>query len=179
MDIATLNATSKEIHTVDNHKWWHDKDGKRLDRNKGELLMLVVSELAEAMEGVRKSLPDDKLPHRPMVEVEMADVVIRCLDYAGGFELPILQVGSCLLTENKAESLLRIVDVVCGCYAAAGDNNRVPEIQLLSGVIMSAYSFCEKFGYDLDGAIAEKRAFNAVRPDHKLENRMKPGGKAF
>ena len=33
-------------------------------------LMLVVSELAEAMEGHRKSLMDDKLPHRTMLEVE-------------------------------------------------------------------------------------------------------------
>ena len=46
--------------------------------------MLVVSELAEAMEGHRKSLMDDKLPHRPMIEVELADALIRILDISGG-----------------------------------------------------------------------------------------------
>lgn len=47
--------------------------------------MLMVSELSECMEGERKSLPDDKLPHRSMAEVELADCLIRIFDYAGGF----------------------------------------------------------------------------------------------
>ena len=53
------------------------------ERNTGELLMLCVSELAEAMEGHRKNLPDDKLPHRSMFEVELADCLIRIFDLAG------------------------------------------------------------------------------------------------
>lgn len=32
---------------------------------------------------------------------------------------------------------------------------------------------------DLGQIILDKLAFNAVRPDHKLENRVVPGGKAF
>lgn len=47
-------------------------------------LMLCVTELAEAMEGHRKGLPDDKLPHLQMLEVELADGVIRVFDLAGG-----------------------------------------------------------------------------------------------
>lgn len=66
--------------------WWNDiKTGERLNRNKGELLMLMVSEISEAMEGERKNLMDDKLPHRKMAEVELADTMIRILDYAGAF----------------------------------------------------------------------------------------------
>lgn len=53
-------------------------------RNVGELLCLIHSEISEAMEGARKGLKDDKLPHRPMVEVELADAVIRIFDMAGG-----------------------------------------------------------------------------------------------
>jgi hypothetical protein len=34
-------------------------------------------------------------------------------------------------------------------------------------------------GFDLDGVVAEKRAYNAEREDHKPENRRKEGGKAF
>lgn len=64
--------------------WWHDiETGAQLDRNVGELLMLIVSEVAEAMEGHRKNLMDDKLPHRKMLEVELADAVIRIFDLAG------------------------------------------------------------------------------------------------
>jgi NTP pyrophosphatase (non-canonical NTP hydrolase) len=80
-----LNDLSTQCHDA-NQTWWHDiKTGERLNRNKGELLMLVVSELAEAMEGERKNLMDDKLPHRRMAEVELADALIRIFDYAGAF----------------------------------------------------------------------------------------------
>lgn len=79
-----LNSLAEHIHEL-NHKWWHDEDGNRLERNKGELLCLIHSEVSEAMEGERKGLMDDKLPHRPMAEVELADVFIRVADYAAGF----------------------------------------------------------------------------------------------
>ena len=82
-------------------------------------LCLSHSELSEAMEGHRKGLMDDKLPHRSMIEVELADAIIRIADLAGAM------------------------------------------------------------GLDLGGAVEEKMAFNAVRPDHKLENRVKDGGKSY
>jgi hypothetical protein len=65
--------------------WWNDLvTGEKLDRNPGELIALCHSELSECLEGVRKNLMDDKLPHRKMEEVEMADCVIRIADYCGG-----------------------------------------------------------------------------------------------
>lgn len=83
--IMNLNELAKEVHAA-NAKWWQDLDtGKPINRNKGELLMLIVSEVAEAMEGERKDLMDDKLPHRKMAEVELADALIRILDYSAGF----------------------------------------------------------------------------------------------
>lgn len=58
-------------------------------RNIGEMLCLIHSEISEAMEGARKGLMDDKLPHRPMLEVELADAVIRIFDMAGGLNLDL------------------------------------------------------------------------------------------
>lgn len=58
-------------------------------RNIGELLCLIHSEISEAMEGARKGLYDDKLPNRPMLEVELADAVIRIFDMAGGLNLDL------------------------------------------------------------------------------------------
>jgi NTP pyrophosphatase (non-canonical NTP hydrolase) len=100
--------------------WYSDlATGEQIKRNTGEQLMLIVSEIAEAMEGSRKGLRDDKLPHRDMIEVELADACIRIFDLAGSR------------------------------------------------------------GMDLGGAIAEKRAYNENRPDHKIQNRLKPGGKSY
>lgn len=85
---SLINKLAKDIHTL-NHRWWHDKHGKRIERNKGELLCLIHSEISEAMEGERKNLMDDKLKHRKMAEVELADAIIRILDYAEGFNYDI------------------------------------------------------------------------------------------
>lgn len=100
--------------------WYHDLDtGKPKDRNHGEMMILMVSEIVEAMEAYRKNLMDDKLPHRKGVEVEMADAVIRIFDY------------------------------------------------------------CNNYGHDLGGAIAEKLEYNSKREDHKIENRKSANGKKF
>jgi NTP pyrophosphatase (non-canonical NTP hydrolase) len=70
--------------------WWTDLEtGERKERNQAEMICLMHSELSEAMEGVRKNLMDDKLPHRKMVEVELADTIIRICDFAGGFDLDL------------------------------------------------------------------------------------------
>lgn len=82
-----------------NGGWWRDlKTGldlrgydehNRAKRNVGELLCLIHSEISEAMEGHRKGLMDDKLPDRPMLEVELADAVIRIADLCGGLNLDL------------------------------------------------------------------------------------------
>lgn len=70
-----MNELATEIH-ADNVAagWWPD------GANIAEKLCLCHSELSEAMEGYRKDLMDDHLPHRQMMEVELADAVIRILD---------------------------------------------------------------------------------------------------
>lgn len=94
IDINTACPNSRGL-TVSEHQSESPKCGDcdglgyaRKDRNVGELLMLAVSELAEAMEGHRKGKMDDKLPHRPMFEVEVADCLIRIFDLAAGLRNP-------------------------------------------------------------------------------------------
>lgn len=84
---AHLNALSDLCYGLSaKGGWWTNLEtDEPLERNKGEMLMLIVTEISEAMEGVRKGLPDDKLPHRAMEEVELVDAMIRIFDYAGGF----------------------------------------------------------------------------------------------
>lgn len=78
-----------------NEKWWFSPiTGEPIQRNFGELLMLAVSELAEAMEGHRKDLMDDHLPNRKMVEVELADCLVRIFDMAGAPQLGLDVAGA-------------------------------------------------------------------------------------
>lgn len=88
---VSINDAVRHIHALNvKAGWWHNiQTGELLQRNVGELLMLMVSELSEGMEGHRKNLMDDKLPHRKMLEVELADCVIRIFDAAGGLGLDL------------------------------------------------------------------------------------------
>lgn len=116
-----INTWCERIYAFNIDQGWYSDPttGNRIERNVGEMLMLAVSELAEGMEGYRKNLMDNHLPHRKMIEVELADVLIRVFDTAG------------------------------------------------------------YLGLDLGGAFTEKFRYNAMREDHKIENRAKHDGKKF
>lgn len=98
--------------------WWKDgdTDNPLMFSNK---LCLIHSEISESMEGDRKGLKDDHLPHRDMREVELADALIRIFDLAAAYKM------------------------------------------------------------DIGGAMAEKLIYNQNRADHKIENRVKDGGKSY
>jgi NTP pyrophosphatase (non-canonical NTP hydrolase) len=90
-DAKHINGLVKEIHQDNvNRGWWHDPHTlEPKDRNVGEMIALIHSELSEALEAHRKDLMDDKLPHRKGIEVELADAVIRIFDLAGGLDLDL------------------------------------------------------------------------------------------
>jgi hypothetical protein len=84
----TIRHACAAIH-ASNQKWWVDHTGTILHRNFGELIALCHSELSGALEGHRKNLMDDHLPHRKMAEVELADAVIRIFDLAEGLGMDL------------------------------------------------------------------------------------------
>ena len=86
---SAINLFAASCYAASRRAGWYTDltTGKELDRNVPEMLCLIHSEVSEAKEGFRKSKPgkplmDDKLPHRKMVEVELADAMIRIGDLA-------------------------------------------------------------------------------------------------
>lgn len=87
-------AFAEETYAIGKAAGFYDHAHTDLGFNHEQMLLLMVSELIEGFEGTRAApwpgIPDDKLPHRPMLEVELADLVIRAMNYAKhcGLDLP-------------------------------------------------------------------------------------------
>lgn len=77
------HMTQVTYHASATAGWWNDDNPSTHRYVVGTMLALIHSEISEAMEGFRKDLIDDKLPHRSMIEVELADALIRIGDLAG------------------------------------------------------------------------------------------------
>lgn len=182
-----FNAFAADVHRR-NHKWWFNEADERLERDYGELLMLAVSELAEAMEGVRKSKPgaplmDDKLSHRPMEEVEIADTVIRLTDSSVGLNIgldrSIIDNREDLKRATPAANLLEITKRICAVDDMLLRGDHYAARIYISVAISLCYDYAAHYGLDLDGAIDEKLAYNDNRVDHTYAARKAAGGKAF
>ena len=83
-DVLALRKVQDKLHGQARSMGWHDKP-----REIGTMIALCHSELSEALEGARKDLFDDHLPDRKMLEVELADCIIRILDLAGSLDLDV------------------------------------------------------------------------------------------
>jgi hypothetical protein len=87
----------KEVHNTAKAKGWWDKE-----RNDGELIALMHSELSETLEALRNPLViDSHIPEFYAVEAELADVIIRIMDFAEARKLNIARAIVAKAEYNK------------------------------------------------------------------------------
>lgn len=165
--------------------WWDDPDQCVVTK-----FQLVSTEIAEATEGDRKKLMDDKLPHRTMAEVELADVVLRIVDMAGAYgwtydsskgetsqEATLKEKQQILVNDNVPSRHFLLNTILTSLYGAVVNYEIVDDMYSL--FLNEIVELADKYGYDLVGAIKEKIVFNANRLDHKREERAKKNGKGY
>lgn len=85
--IDYFNVISSAVHqNAVNKKWW-DKP-----REPGTAIANIHGEVSEAWEGYRHgNPPSDKIPEFSSVEEELADVIIRIMDIAGGHNMRVAE----------------------------------------------------------------------------------------
>lgn len=75
--VFAFNQMSEAVHETAKDKGFWDSEC-----NDAEKIALMHSELSEALEALRHgNAPDDKIPDYSGVEAELADTVIRIMDY--------------------------------------------------------------------------------------------------
>jgi len=90
-----LEEFGNEVHKNAVDKGWYDNP-----KSDVESIALMITELAEAIEAIRNGNPPDKhVPEMDNLSVELADCVIRILDFAAYNKIDI---GKAMVLKHEA-----------------------------------------------------------------------------
>ena len=171
-----LNELRDEACSIATANGWHEEE-----HSDEHLLMLVISEIAEAVQADRKNLHADveafknyeeiidfkenfERQIKNTVEEELSDVVIRCLDLAGlrGIDL---HYADTLLSEGVKEvqvSFPELMYLACEEITCHGYDLTERLNALVAGII----AYCNQKDIDLDFFIRTKMNYNSLRGYH-------------
>lgn len=194
----TTKLISNELRdAIYNHNvkagWWDAPV-----REDGTTIALIHSELSEAWGGFKMDIPDDHLPQYQNVVVELADAAIRIYDFFGHKKWDLEKAIEVVYVLQAEEPLLPFENMDIAEYfsdvhyhvSAALEGVRKDQIMQIADGTLDIAAFelaialdmiygCITWGWPLEKAIDDKRAYNANRADHKRENRVKENGKKF
>ena len=96
------NRISKKVYkNAVNHGFWQE------DPNDGERMALIHAEISEALEALRNGNPSsNKIMEYNSLEEELADTVIRIMDYAFGNDLDIAGAIIAKIEYNKSREYM-------------------------------------------------------------------------
>ena len=95
-----FNAMMDRAYTAAAKAGWWDKDLSTPELQLAcdkEQLLLIMMEVAEAGESLRRATmePDKHIPEFTELEAELADVVLRCMQYSAGRGLKLAEAIEC------------------------------------------------------------------------------------
>lgn len=179
--MKSLNELAKAIHENAKAKGFYD-----VERNEGEIYMLIVSELGEALEAHRKgnfadlaeynkqvSLQSEKGVFQPIIfqtcikdsfSDEIADTITRILDYMyyknPKFEIKIHLDLTVEKNKNVGEFLFEVVGNLFHAYVKA---SLQMQLYILCNVLSRLFIFCENQKIDIMKHIELKMQYNSTR----------------
>lgn len=172
-----LVELQNKIHEQNKELGWWDEP-----RPFSTFVCLFHSELSEAMEGDRKNMMDDHLPQYPMFQVELADFVIRCLDWLGSDNYKTGDYAMAL--EFRGAKEMNSTEIIAWCHHSVSlsldchNNSRGMSQSYIASALKACFEYSEG-KFDLHKIILDKVEYNKHRADHKRENRAKQGGKKY
>ena len=173
------NDYCDEAHDISRSKGWWEQD-----RNDGEMLALMHSELSELHKAffdekarLCQPRPSAKVPVLNEAEEELSDLAIRLFDYcaARGVDLDRAYTSAKASKPpiHKGNHALAISDLHLAVSEVLELLRKQESTDAAVGVLFfKLWGYCVLFGFEFRRAIDAKMAFNSTRPH-------KHGGKLF
>ena len=177
-----LNELRDEAYSIAKANGWHEEE-----HSDEHWIMLVITEIAEAVQADRKNLHADLEAFKKYEEIidfkenferqikntaedELSDVVIRCLDLAGLRRFDLEEVEALMEMAGSIKEGKGFIDL---CYALSGistcDDSTEEKVIAIIAVVLK---YCELTAIDIDFFIHTKMKYNRLRG-------YKHGGKRY
>ena len=170
-----LNELRDEAYSIAKANGWHEEE-----HSDEHWIMLVITEIAEAVQADRKNLHADveafkKYEHtldfkenferqiKNTVEDELSDVVIRCLDLAG---LRSISLCSVVTTDHEFKDYWFNMPFFKFAYDSCCFLINDCAEDAVKTTISSVYRYCRHHSIDLDFFIRIKMNYNRLRGYH-------------
>ena len=182
MNLNELKIRAYEIACE--HGWYE------AEQSDETLLMLIVTEISEAVNADRNGIEPDIDGYKEFIEAhdesavpyafnhfikgckeeELADVVIRCLSMAGSRNLDLSMAHDMMECLDELKPNITFPEV---CYIIASlTTAEIALVSKISSVLAVVLKYCECKGIDIEWFVEQKMRYNALRP-------YKHGGKKY